>query len=142
MKRVLALVFLLLLLLTGCAGTPQSRESGATAVVSVLGVEPAGQGIHLLAAAEGRGRRSPSAVTARGRPRAAAVEGLTNRGEQVVSCAHVEHLLLTQNAAAPCRNCSVMPFRSPSRARKPSCGWSGRIPWRRPFPGRRTPPSG
>ena len=55
MKRVLALVFLLLLLLTGCAGTPQSRESGATAVVSVLGVEPAGQGIHLLAAAEGRG---------------------------------------------------------------------------------------
>ena len=42
MKRVLALVFLLLLLLTGCAGTPQSRESGATAVVSVLGVEPAG----------------------------------------------------------------------------------------------------
>lgn len=69
MKRVLALVFLLLLLLTGCAGTPQSRESGATAVVSVLGVEPAGQGIHLLAAAEGGGRRSPSAVTARGRPR-------------------------------------------------------------------------
>ena len=54
MKRVLTLVFLLLLLLTGCAGTPQSRESGATAVVSVLGVEPAGQGIHLLAAAEGR----------------------------------------------------------------------------------------
>ena len=67
MKRVLALVFLLLLLLTGCAGIPQSRESGATAVVSVLGVEPAGQGIHLLAAAEGR--RTPSAATARGRPR-------------------------------------------------------------------------
>lgn len=59
MKRVLALVFLLLLLLTGCAGTPQSRESGATAVVSVLGVEPAGQGIHLLAAAEGRGEEEP-----------------------------------------------------------------------------------
>lgn len=29
---------------------------------------------------------------------------------------------------APCRNCSVMPFRSPSRARKPSCGWSGGYP--------------
>ena len=115
MKRVLALVFLLLLLLTGCAGTPQSRESGATAVVSVLGVEPAGQGIHLLAAAEGRGEEEPFRCDSQGETPAAAVEG---------------------------RSCSVMPFRSPSRARKPSCGWSGRIPWRRPFPGRRTPPSG
>ena len=46
MRRMVALLFLLLLLLTtcltGCAGAPQSRESGATAVVSVLGVEPAG----------------------------------------------------------------------------------------------------
>ena len=31
---------------------------------------------------------------------AAAVEALTNQGERVVSCAHVEHLLLTQTAAA------------------------------------------
>ena len=45
MRRMAALVFLLLLLLTtclsGCAGGPQSRESGAAAVVSVLGVEQA-----------------------------------------------------------------------------------------------------
>ena len=79
MKRVLALVFLLLLLLTGCAGTPQSRESGATAVVSVLGVEPAGQGIHLLAAAEGRGEEEPFRCDSQGETPAAAVEGLPNR---------------------------------------------------------------
>ena len=68
MKRVLALVFLLLLLLTGCAGTPQSRESGATAVVSVLGVEPA-RAFTFWRLRRAGGRRSPSAVTARGRPR-------------------------------------------------------------------------
>ena len=49
MYRFIAILLISALLLTGCAGTPQSRESGATAVVSVLGVEPAGQGIHLLA---------------------------------------------------------------------------------------------
>ena len=72
MRRMVALLFLLLLLLTtcltGCAGAPQSRESGATAVVSVLGVEPAGEGIRLLAAAEGRGGRPPSGPPAGGTP--------------------------------------------------------------------------
>ncbi len=104
MRRMVALVFLVLLLLTtcltGCAGAPQSRESGATAVVSVLGVEPAGEGIRLLAAAEGRGREAPLPGRQPGGHPAAAVEALTNQGERVVSCAHVEHLLLTQTAAA------------------------------------------
>lgn len=104
MRRMVALVFLVLLLLTtcltGCAGAPQSRESGATAVVSVLGVEPAGEGIRLLAAAEGRGGEAPFRADSRGDTPAAAVEALTNQGERVVSCAHVEHLLLTQTAAA------------------------------------------
>src|SRR5699024_4058321 len=97
-RRMAALLFLLLLLLTtcltGCAGAPQSRESGATAVVSVLGVEPAGEGIRLLAAAEGRGGEAPFRADSRGDTPAAAVEALTNQGERVVSCAHVEHLLL------------------------------------------------
>ena len=115
MKRVLALVFLLLLLLTGCAGTPQSRESGATAVVSVLGVEPAGQGIHLLAAAEGRGEE-PFRCDSQGETPAAAVEGLTNRGEQVVSCAHVEHLLLTQNAAGTLPELLSYAFQEPQQS--------------------------
>ena len=116
MKRVLALVFLLLLLLTGCAGTPQSRESGATAVVSVLGVEPAGQGIHLLAAAEGRGEEEPFRCDSQGETPAAAVEGLTNRGEQVVSCAHVEHLLLTQNAAGTLPELLSYAFQEPQQS--------------------------
>ena len=116
MKRVLALVFLLLLLLTGCAGTPQSRESGATAVVSVLGVEPAGQGIHLLAAAEGRGEEDPFRCDSQGETPAAAVEGLTNRGEQVVSCAHVEHLLLTQNAAGTLPELLSYAFQEPQQS--------------------------
>ena len=116
MKRVLELVFLLLLLLTGCAGTPQSRESGATAVVSVLGVEPAGQGIHLLAAAEGRGEEEPFRCDSQGETPAAAVEGLTNRGEQVVSCAHVEHLLLTQNAAGTLPELLSYAFQEPQQS--------------------------
>lgn len=69
MKRVLALVFLLLLLLTGCAGTPQSRESGATAVVSVLGGSRPARAFTFWRLRRAGGRRSPSAVTARGRPR-------------------------------------------------------------------------
>ncbi len=84
MRRMVALVFLVLLLLTtcltGCAGAPQSRESGATAVVSVLGVEPAGEGIRLLAAAEGRGGEAPFRADSRGDTPAAAVEALTNQG--------------------------------------------------------------
>ena len=108
--------FFLLLLLTGCAGTPQSRESGATAVVSVLGVEPAGQGIHLLAAAEGRGEEEPFRCDSQGETPAAAVEGLTNRGEQVVSCAHVEHLLLTQNAAGTLPELLSYAFQEPQQS--------------------------
>ena len=49
------------------------RESGATAVVSVLGVEPAGEGIRLLAAAEGRGGEAPFRADSRGDTPAAAV---------------------------------------------------------------------
>lgn len=142
MKRVLALVFLLLLLLTGCAGTPPKSGERRHGGGQCSGGGAGRPGHSPFGGAEGRGEEEPFRCDSQGETPAAAVEGLTNRGEQVVSCAHVEHLLLTQNAAAPCRNCSVMPFRSPSRARKPSCGWSGRIPWRRPFPGRRTPPSG
>lgn len=55
-------------------------------------------------------------MTARGRPRAAAVEGLTNRGEQVVSCAHVEHLLLTQNAAGTLPELLSYAFQEPQQS--------------------------
>lgn len=98
MKRIAAIALAMLLLLTGCAGTPQSREVGGTAVVSVLGVEPAGEGLRFLAAAEGRGEGEAFLCDSRGATPAAAVEGLTNQGSQVVSCAHVEHLLLAQTA--------------------------------------------
>ena len=88
-----------LVLLSGCAGTPQSREAGPTTVVSVLGAEVDRGGLRLWAAAEGRGGEPPFVGDSRGAAPAAAVEELTNRGEQVVSCAHVEHWLLSPTAA-------------------------------------------
>ena len=100
MRRMVALLFLLLLLLTtcltGCAGAPQSRESGATAVVSVLGVEPAGEGIRLLAAAEGRGGGLPGRQPGDTPPPRWRLSPTRGR---VVSCAHGA-LLSLQTAAA------------------------------------------
>lgn len=115
MRRLLALT-LLLALLTGCAGTPQSREAGATAVVSVLGAEPAGRQLRLLAAAEGRGGEDPFLCDSQGATPAAAVEGLTNRGEQVVSCAHVEHLLLAGSAAGELPDLLSYAFQEPQQS--------------------------
>lgn len=115
MRRLLALT-LLLPLLTGCTGTPQSREAGATAVVSVLGAEPAGRQLRLLAAAEGRGGEDPFLCDSQGATPAAAVEGLTNRGEQVVSCAHVEHLLLARSAAGELPDLLSYAFQEPQQS--------------------------
>lgn len=115
MRRLLALT-LLLALLTGCAGTPQSREVGSTAVVSVLGAEPAGRALRLLAAAEGRGGEDPFLCDSQGATPAAAVEGLTNRGEQVVSCAHVEHLLLASSAAGELPDLLSYAFQEPQQS--------------------------
>lgn len=89
----------LLLLLSGCAGTPQSREAGSTAIVGVLGVEPKQDGIQVFAAAEGREGEDPAMYRSWGETTAAAVEELTSSGDRIVSCAHVEHLLLTENGA-------------------------------------------
>lgn len=115
MRKLLALT-LLLALLTGCAGTPQSREVGATAVVGVLGAEPAGGDLRLLAAAEGRGGEDPFLCDSQGATPAAAVEGLTNRGEQVVSCAHVEHLLLARSAAGELPDLLSYAFQEPQQS--------------------------
>ena len=103
MRRRAALGVLVLLLLaaglTGCAGGPESRESAAAAVVSVLGVEQGGSGLRLWAAAEGRGQAGPFHAAGQGATPAAAVEDLTAQGGRVVSTDHVEHLLLAQGAA-------------------------------------------
>ena len=53
MRKGVALL-LAALLLTGCAGTPQSREAGRTLVVSVLGAETVDGRFRLTAAAEAR----------------------------------------------------------------------------------------
>lgn len=116
MRRLLALSLSLLLLLTGCAGTPQSRETGSTAVVSVLGVEPAGEGLRLLAAAEGRDGGDAFHCDSQGATPAAAVEGLENRGDQVVSCAHVEHLLVAQTAAGALPEFLSYAFQEPQQS--------------------------
>ena len=93
--RVLALL-LALTLLTGCG--PQSQEMGNTAVAGVLGAEPSRQGMTLWAAAEGRAGSEPTFYQGEGRTPAGALEDLSASGQQVVTCAHVEHILLPQSA--------------------------------------------
>lgn len=97
---VLAGALLASFLLSGCAGTPQSREAGRTAVVSVLGAEPVPEGLRIHAAAEGRGEEGPMGTCGVGATPAEAIEALSRRGADVVSCAHVEHLVLSWSAAA------------------------------------------
>ena len=92
-------VLLAALFLTGCAGTPQSREAGSTLEVSVLGAETAGKQLRLTAAAAARREDPPPRSQGVGPSPAAAMEDLAGGGEQVVSAAHVEHLLLAKNAA-------------------------------------------
>lgn len=91
------LPFLLsLVLLSGCG--PQSQEMGNTAVAGVLGVEPARQGITIRGAAEGRAGSAPTFYQGEGKTPAGALEDLSASGQQVVTCAHVEHILLPQSA--------------------------------------------
>ncbi len=98
MRRVLSLL-LAVLLLAGCAGTPQSREAGRTLVVSVLGAETVDGRLRLTAAAEAREEGDPARVQGSGPTPAAAMEALAGGGDRVVSAAHVEHLLLDRAAA-------------------------------------------
>lgn len=98
MRKMLALLFLLLLLLAGCSGAPQSREAGSTTVVSVLGVTGETGDFTLTGAAEGRGNEPPAILQGRGVTPAAGVEDLSQSGEQVADCAHIEHLLLSEDA--------------------------------------------
>ena len=93
--RVVALL-LALVLLSGCG--PQSQEMGNTAVAGVLGAEPARRGMTLWAAAEGRAGSKPTFYQGEGRTPAGALEDLSASGQQVVTCAHVEHILLPQSA--------------------------------------------
>lgn len=116
MKRIIATALVLVLLLSGCAGTPQSRETGGTAVVSVLGVEPAGEDLRLFAAAEGRGEGEAFLCDSQGATPAAAVEGLINQGSRVVSCDHVEHLLLAQSAAGALPQLLSYAFQEPQQS--------------------------
>ena len=95
--RVVALL-LALVLLSGCG--PQSQEMGNTAVAGVLGAEPSRRGMTLRAAAEGRAGSDPTFYQGEGRTPAGALEDLAASGGQVVTCAHVEHILLPQSAPA------------------------------------------
>lgn len=106
----------LLGLLSGCAGTPQSRESGATVLAGVLGVEDLGEGFCIHAAAEGRGSQGPFSCDSWGQTPAAAVAGLTDRAEQVVSCAHVEHWLVDEGAAGELSALLSYAFQEPQQS--------------------------
>ncbi len=112
----LALAVLAACLLTGCAGTPQSREAGRTAVVSVLGAEPAPEGLRIHAAAEGRGEEGPMGTDGVGATPAEAIEALSRRGEDVVSCAHVEHLVLSWTAAERLSDLLSYAFQDPQQS--------------------------
>ena len=100
------------LALTGCAGTPQSREAGSTLEVTLLAAQPQGDGL-ALAAVSGR---SQALCRGAGPTPAAAVEALSAGGEQVVSAAHVEHLLLTRNGAGLLPALLDYAFRDPQQS--------------------------
>lgn len=99
MRRLLAAALAASVLLAGCGSLPQSRETGSAAVVSVLGVAPAAQGLTVYAAAESREGADPALYQGQGATPAAAIQSLAGAGEQTVSCAHVEHVLLAQSGA-------------------------------------------
>lgn len=92
------LALLLALSLTAC-GLPQSRETENTAVLGVLGVEPSAGGLRVYGGAESREDQAAAVYVGWGETPAQGVEDLAVSGEAVVSCAHVEHLLLAQTAA-------------------------------------------
>lgn len=106
----------MLALLSGCAETPQSRESGATVLAGVLGVENLGEGFCIRAAAEGRGSQGPFHCESWGQTPAAAVEDLTDRAEQVVSCAHVEHWLVDESAVGELSSLLSYAFQEPQQS--------------------------
>lgn len=83
--------------MTGCGVMPQSQETGSSAVISVLGFQPEGTQWTLYAASEGQQGEVPFLAQSQGETPAAAVEALTNHGTRPVSCAHVEHLVLSQD---------------------------------------------
>lgn len=116
MLRTAALLVLPLLLLAGCGRTPQSREAGNTAVIGVLGVEPDLLGLTVYAGAESRAGEPPTAYLGRGETLAAAVEALSSSGNAMVSCAHVEHILLAQTAAGDLEEVLSYAFRDPQQS--------------------------
>lgn len=116
MKGRLFLTLALVLALTGCAGTPQSKEAGSTLEVSILGAEPAEEGLQLYAAAERRLDEGSALGQGVGATPAAALEALESQGEQMVSCAHVEHLLLAQSAAGRLPDLLSYAFQDPQQS--------------------------
>lgn len=104
---------LFVLLLTSCAGTPQSREAGRTLEVGVLGAEPYGEGFRLLASAGTGTGEEIELCQGSGPTPASAMDTLAGSGDQVVSAAHVEHLLVTETAAALLPELLEYAFRDP-----------------------------
>ncbi len=127
MRKGVILLLLLSVLLSGCGRTPQSREAGSTAVIGVLGVEPAGQGLRVYAGAESREDQPPALYQGRGKSLAAAVEALSASGNAMVSCAHVEHILLAQSAAGSLEAVLSYAFRDPQQSTESQL-WVARTP--------------
>ena len=113
---MLALLFLLLLLLAGCGRTPQSREAGNTAVIGVLGVESDRQGMTVYAGAESRAGEPPAMYQGQGETLAVAIEKLSSSGNAMVSCAHVEHILLSQTTAGSLEEVLSYAFQDPQQS--------------------------
>ena len=110
---IYVMLVLPVLLLTSCAGTPQSREAGRTLEVGVLGAEPSGNGLRLLASAGSGTEKGNELCQGIGSTPAAAMEVLAGSGDQVVSAAHVEHLLVTEDAPSLLPGLLDYAFRDP-----------------------------
>lgn len=116
MKRMILLAVSAGMILSGCGATPQSREAGSTVDVGVLGIEQAADGLVVYAAPQGRQEETTAVLRGAGPAPAAAVEALSASGDRVVSCAHVEHILLGQKDAPVLEQVLSYAFQEPQQS--------------------------
>ena len=98
-----ALIFCLLLGLTGCRDTfslPRAKEPRSTAIASVLGVDLPEEAIRVFAMSQGRKDQPPRCYVGEGPSFSEARLETRDQGTETVSYAHVGHLIISERAAA------------------------------------------
>lgn len=103
MRRLLGLLLLLCFCLSGCHAPfslPRAQEPRSTAIASVLGVENGvGDSIRIFAASQGRNGKMPLRYSGQSDSLSGALMDTRDQGEESVSYAHVEHIIMEVETA-------------------------------------------